>query len=257
MKVVILCGGLGTRLREETEFRPKALVMVGDRPIVWHVMKMYAHHGFKEFVLCLGYKGEMIKDYFLNYDLRNSSFTVKLGSKEVTLHDSNHEEMDWQVTLVDTGRETMTGGRIARIEPYIGEDDFMATYGDGVADIDIPALLAVHRRAGKIATMSAVNPVGRFGELSIRANLVTIFQEKPENNGTWINGGFFVFNRQIFSFLDGDDCVLEREPLQRLAIEGQLAAHKHCGYWQCMDTQRDALALNQVWDMGQAPWKVW
>jgi glucose-1-phosphate cytidylyltransferase len=258
MKVVILCGGKGTRLREETEYRPKPLVNVGGKPILWHIMKLYSAYGLRDFVLCLGYKGELIKDYFINYDLMNSDFTIELGSKQIVRDSVAHDEANWRVSLVDTGLETMTGGRLARIRKYIGADqDFLVTYGDGVADVDVDALIDIHRRSGRIATLTGVHPVGRFGELSLQGDAVRQFAEKPAASETWINGGFFVMNRRIFEYLDGDDCVLERAPLERLAAEGQLGVYRHPGYWQCMDTLRDMEQLNQEWASGRAPWKVW
>lgn len=260
MKVVILCGGKGTRLREETEYRPKPLVPVGGRPILWHIMKIYSTFGFREFVLCLGYKGEMIKDYFLNYDLLNSDFTIHLGSKAIKQDFVAHDEHDWRVTLVDTGQETQTGGRVARIRRYVeGDDAFMLTYGDGVAAIDIDALLQLHRRENRIATVTGVHPLGRFGELVLEADRHRVhrFAEKPLARESWINGGFFVFGRRVFDYLSGDDCVLEREPLERLARENELAVYCHDAYWQCMDTFRDVEALNQQWASGRPPWRVW
>jgi glucose-1-phosphate cytidylyltransferase len=258
MKVVILCGGKGTRLREETEYRPKPLVSVGGRPILWHIMKTYSTYGFYDFVLCLGYKGEMIKDYFLNYDLLNSDFTIELGSKQVVKDNVSHDEANWRVSLVDTGLETMTGGRISRIRHYIGNDEeFMVTYGDGVSDINIEQLLNFHRATGRIATVSGVHPVGRFGELTVAGNSVSHFAEKPASSDTWINGGYFVLSRRIFDYLDGDDCVFERGALERLAAEGQLGIYRHPGYWQCMDTVRDMETLNAEWASGHAAWKVW
>lgn len=257
MKVAILCGGRGTRLRELTEVIPKPMVEVGGRPILWHIMKAYSHYGSKDFILCLGYKGDVIRNYFLRYDLLNSDFTVELGSKRITLHNSFHDEHEWRVSLRETGLNTMTGGRVKRIENWIDEDTFMLTYGDGVADVDLHALLAFHIEKGRIATVTTVRPVARFGELQVDGDLAVSFQEKPQVNEGWINGGFFVFNRRIFDYLDGDQCVLEREPMERLAAEGQLAAYRHDGYWRCMDTLRDVELLNQEWEEHRAPWRVW
>jgi glucose-1-phosphate cytidylyltransferase len=258
MKVVILCGGKGTRLREETEYRPKPLVTIGGKPILWHIMKTYSAYGFHEFVLCLGYKGEMIKDYFINYDLLNSDFTISLGSKQIVKASTAHDEADWRVSLVDTGDETMTGGRLARIRKYIGADErFFLTYGDGVSDVNIDELLRFHRESGRIATLTGVHPLGRFGELSVEDNRVKRFAEKPAASDTWINGGYFVLNRRVFDYLGGDDCVFEREPLERLSAEDQLGMYRHPGYWQCMDSLRDMEALNAQWAGGDAPWKVW
>ena len=253
MKTAILCGGLGTRLREETEFRPKPMIVVGDKPILWHIMRIYSSYGFKEFILCLGYKGEAIKNYFLEYDLLYSDFTVRLGTKEVTRHSVFHEESDWQVTLAETGLQTMTGGRIKRIEKYIDGEDFMMTYGDGLANIDVRRLLKFHKEKGKIATVTAVRPIARFGELAVNGDLAESFLEKPQIDSGWINGGFFVFNKKIFDYLD-EDCVLEREPMETLARKKQLAVYKHTGYWRCMDTFRDLEALNHDWVSGHPEW---
>jgi len=257
MKVVILCGGLGTRLREETEFRPKPLVEVGSRPVLWHIMKSYAHYGFQEFVLCLGYRGNMIKDYFLNYEAMNNDFTITLGQKSQILLDGSHQEQGFRVTLAETGLETMTGGRLKRIAKYVGEDTFMMTYGDGLSDVDIGRLLEFHRSHGRLATVTTVRPVVRFGVLDIgEEDRVLEFKEKPMSEG-WINAGFFVFNAGIFDYLPGDDCILERAPLERLAREGQLAAFRHEGFFYAMDTYRDYQHLSQLWASGKAPWKVW
>ena len=258
MKVVILCGGKGTRLREETEYRPKPLVQIGGKPILWHIMKTYSAFGFHEFVLCLGYKGEMIKDYFINYDLLNSDFTISLGTKQIVRDNVAHDEANWRVSLVDTGDETMTGGRLARIRNYIGSDeDFLVTYGDGVADINMHELVRFHRDSGRVATLTGVHPIGRFGELAVEDGAVRRFAEKPASSDTWVNGGYFVLNRRIFDYLAGDDCIFERKPLERLSSEGQLGVYQHPGYWQCMDTLRDMEQLNHEWAVGKAAWKVW
>ena len=257
MKVVILCGGQGTRIRELTELIPKPMVEVGGHPILWQIMKIYSHYSYKDFILCLGYKGDVIRNYFLQYDLLHSDFTVELGGKRITPHTCSHDEQDWRICLAETGADTMTGGRLKNIEQYVDEDVFMLTYGDGVADIDIDALLSFHKTHGRIATVTAVRPVARFGELELDGDLARSFQEKPQTNEGWINGGFFVFNRRIFDYLDGDDCILEREPLGRLASEGELAVYRHHGYWRCMDTQRDAEFLNAEWANGNPPWAVW
>ena len=257
MQAVILCGGLGTRLREETEFRPKPLVEVGGSPILWHIMKLYAHHGFRDFVLCLGYRGQMIKEYFLNYEAMNNDFTICLGRQHrVTYHDA-HKEQDFHVTLADTGLETMTGGRVKRVEGYIEGDTFMVTYGDGVADVDLRALLDFHHSHGRLATVTTVRPISRFGVLEVGEDGgVTSFAEKPQLDG-WVSAGFFVFNRKFFDYLEGEDCFFERAPLERLAAEGQLMAYRHEGFFFAMDTYREYEYLNQLWSSGQAPWRVW
>lgn len=260
MKVVILCGGLGTRLREETEFRPKPLVDVGGRPILWHIMKLYAHYGFRDFVLCLGYRGNMIKEYFLNYEAMNNDFTVCLGRQNHITYHGAHKEQDFHVTLADTGLETMTGGRVKRVEKYIDGDTVMVTYGDGVADLDIRALVDFHYAHGRLATVTAFRRMSRFGFLELDDNkddgTVTRFVEKPQLRG-WTSAGFFVFNRRVFDYLSGDDCVLEREPLERLAHEGQLMAYRHSGFFFAMDTYREYKFLNELWANGEAAWKVW
>jgi glucose-1-phosphate cytidylyltransferase len=258
-KVVILCGGLGTRLREETEFRPKPMVEVGGRPILWHIMKTYAFYGFREFVLCLGYRGNVIREYFLNYEAMNNDFTIHLGAgvRKIDYHGA-HDEQGFRVTLVNTGADTMTGGRVKRIEPFIDGDLFLLTYGDGLADINIQKLLNYHCSHGKIATLCAVRPVSRFGILELdNSGHVQAFAEKPQLDG-WANVGFFVFDRRFFEYLDGgDSLVMEREPLSRLAADGQLAAFQHEGFFFAMDTYREYEALNRIWNGGQAPWKVW
>ena len=258
MKTVILCGGTGTRLREETEFRPKPLVEIGGRPILWHIMKLFAHHGFRDFVLCLGYRGNMIKEYFLNYEAMNNDFTVSLGRKQTVNYHDAHLEQDYQVTLSETGLDTATGGRVKKIEKYIGDDDtFMVTYGDGVADIDVRALVDFHKSHGRMATVTMVRPYSRFGVLDVEDNgEVSAFSEKPQSMN-WASAGFMVFNRRVFDYLDGDDVVLERGPLERLANEGQLIAFKHEGFFYAMDTYREYLHLNQLWSENDAPWKVW
>jgi glucose-1-phosphate cytidylyltransferase len=231
--------------------------MIGHRPILWHIMKLYAHHGFKEFVLCLGYRGQMIKEYFLNYESMNNDFTIHLGKKTRIEHLDSHDEQDFQLTLAETGQETMTGGRVKRVERYIPDDTFMVTYGDGVADVDITALLKFHRSHGRVATVTAMQPPSRFGMLSISDDgHVTRFAEKPQTDG-WASAGFFIFHRRIFDYLDSDHCVLEREPLERLAAEGQLMVYRHHGFFFAMDTYREFQLLNALWDQGKAPWKVW
>lgn len=255
--VVILCGGLGTRLREETEVRPKPMMPIGERPILWHIMKGYSHYGFHKFALALGYKGEVIRDYFVNYDLMNSDLHVCLGSKTVETLDSHHDEQRWDIILAETGAMTMTGGRIKALASYIGGGTFMATYGDGVSNVNLRDLVAFHRRSGKLATVTAVHPVARYGELRINGDLVEDFAEKPQTDQGWINGGFFVFEPGVLDYIDGPDTYLEREPLERLTADGQLAVYRHDGYWQCMDTQRDMMHLNDAWRNGQAPWRTW
>jgi glucose-1-phosphate cytidylyltransferase len=257
MKVVVLCGGLGTRLSEETEFRPKPMVEVGGRPILWHIMKMYAHHGFRDFVLCLGYRGSSIKDYFLNYAAMNNDFTICLGNKSHIHYHGAHQEQDFRVTLAETGLESMTGGRILRVRKYLNEETFLLTYGDGVSDLNIADLVAFHKGHGSLATVTTVRPVSRFGLVSLdRDSRVVDFAEKPRGEG-WASAGFFVLEPGIFDYLDGDDCVLEREPLERLAREGQLMAYRHEGFFYAMDTYREYSHLNELWNRKAAPWKVW
>ena len=254
MKIVILCGGLGTRLSEETHVRPKPMVDIGDRPILSHIMQIYSRHGFNEFVLALGYKGEVIKDYFLNYHARQSDLTIELKSGKVEYTRPTAE--DWTVTLVDTGQASQTGGRLLRLRPYVEPTGtFMLTYGDGVADVDVNALLAFHRSHGKLATVTAVRPPARFGDLRIENERVMQFEEKPQAGEGWINGGFFVFEQAVFNYLGDDSTILEKSPLERLAADGQLMAYRHAGYWQSMDTLRDKHALEQLWLAGNAPWR--
>ena len=257
MKVVILCGGLGTRLREETEFRPKPMVHIGNRPILWHIMKIYAHYGFNDFVLALGYKGEIIKEYFQNYELMNNDVTLELGKPENRVVYQNHGEAGWNVTLADTGQQALKGARLKKIEKYIDGDEFMMTYGDGVANIDIPALLEFHRSHGKIATITGAIPISQFGKLTIGENDAAKFTEKPKSD-SFINGGFFVFNKAIFSHLTNDDnCDLEYGVLEQLSQEGQVKVYRHNGSWASMDTFRDMEYLNKLWDKGEAEWKIW
>ncbi len=257
MKVVILCGGLGTRLREETEFRPKPMVPVGNRPILWHIMKMYAHHGHKDFILCLGYKGEIIKDYFRNYHWNTSDVTLRLGAKpEVTYH-THHEEENWSVTLLDTGSETQTGGRLRRALPYIDSDTFLATYGDGVTDSNINESIAFHRQHGGLATITGVRLAARFGDLTVDKTRITAFKEKAEDESHYINGGFFVFNKRVGDYLENDATILEQAPFARMAAAGQMHAFMHSGFWQCMDTYREQQMLEKMYAGGRAPWRVW
>jgi len=258
MKVVILCGGLGTRLREETEFRPKPMVKIGTKPILWHIMRMYAHYGFKDFVLCLGYKGEIIKEYFFNYEIYNEDFSVCLGErKKIEVHSSNNN-LDWRVALVDTGETALKGARIKKIEHLIDQKHFMLTYGDGVANIDIRRLLQFHLEHGKICTVTGVRPPSLFGELQVHGSKVELFAEKPQTSTGLISGGFFVFSRKVFDYLSPEDeCDLERGTLERLAQEGQLMVYEHQGDWACVDTYRDLQHLNHLWATNQAFWKIW
>ena len=256
MKAVILAGGLGTRLAEETGVRPKPMVEIGGRPIIWHIMKIYSHFGVNEFVICLGYKGYMIKEYFANYGLHLSDVTIDMRSGSVDVHRNLAE--DWRICLVDTGDETMTGGRLKRAIPYLGDDDtFCLTYGDGVADVDIAASIDFHRSHGKLATVTAVRPSSRFGQLELDGEAVTSFVEKPVEEGGWINGGFFVLSRDVEKFVGGDEMIWEREPLERLAKGDDLRAFFHNGFWQPMDTLRDRQRLEELWAERKAPWRVW
>ena len=258
MKVIILCGGKGTRIREETEFRPKPLIQIGDKPILWHIMKTYAHYGFNDFILCVGYKGDMIKDYFLNYETINNDFTIQLGRhNNVTFH-NKHDETDWRVTVVDTGGEAQTGARIKRVGKYIDSDLFMVTYGDGIANIDIGQLVKFHTDHDKIGTITGVHPPSRFGELMVRNNRLVQFQEKPQVKDGLINGGYFVFKREFLGYLkEHDDCYLEREPLENLTTEGNLMIYTHDDFWQCVDTYRELQLLTKLWESPNPSWKVW
>jgi glucose-1-phosphate cytidylyltransferase len=255
MKVVILAGGLGTRLTEETDRRPKPMVEIGGRPILWHIMKHYAHHGFKEFVVALGYKGDVIKRYFLDYAKLQSNLTVNLASGDVMRRGSPAE--DWTVHLIDTGITTNTGGRLKRLGPVLGRETFLATYGDGVSSIDINAAVAFHHRHGKLATATAVRPPARFGDLTFDGDRISCFTEKPQIGEGWINGGFFVLEPAVLEYIVDDGTAWEREPLERLAAEGHLMAYRHEDFWQCMDTLRDLRLLESLWASGKAPWKLW
>jgi glucose-1-phosphate cytidylyltransferase len=255
MKVVILAGGLGTRLAEETVVRPKPMVEIGDRPILWHIMKMYSSYGLNDFVICLGYRGYMVKEYFANYYLHTADITFDIAANSMEVHQAQAEP--WRVTLIDTGDDTMTGGRLRRVLPYVGDDDFCFTYGDGVADVDMDALIAFHRASGTLATVTAVQPSGRFGSMRLDADRVTEFTEKPAGDEAWINGGFFVLSPRVADYLKADDTVWEREPLQRLAAEGQLSSYRHTGFWQPMDTLREKMRLQELWESHEAPWKTW
>jgi glucose-1-phosphate cytidylyltransferase len=253
MKTIILCGGKGTRLSEETGLRPKPMVEIGEKPILWHIMQSYAHSNFKEFYLALGYKQEYIKDYFINFYSRSTDFKVDLSSGSVDYLKQN--KMDWNVNLIDTGEETLTGGRVKRLKEYIGNETFMLTYGDGVCDVDIDELVKFHKSHGKLATVTAVRPPARFGEMLFDGDVVTEFKEKPRASVGWINGGFFVLEPEVFDFIpDGDDAIFEKAPLENLASAGELVAYKHEGFWQCMDTMRDKKMLNELWDANEASW---
>ncbi|HVA06561.1 MAG TPA: glucose-1-phosphate cytidylyltransferase [Acidimicrobiales bacterium] len=255
MKVVILAGGLGTRLSEETAVRPKPMVEIGSKPMLWHIMKIYSAYGFHDFVICCGYKGYVIKEYFANYVLHGSDVTFDLKTGIAHLHHSDVEP--WTVTLVETGETTNTGGRVARIEPYLDDDLFAMTYGDAVGNVDISGLLEFHQAQGTKATVTAVRPPARFGALDTDGLRVTRFKEKPTGGDAWINGGFFILSRDVLGYIDGDDTVWEHEPIERLAREGQLSAYHHDGFWQAMDTLRDRTTLDELWTSGNAPWKVW
>ncbi|MDP2815556.1 MAG: glucose-1-phosphate cytidylyltransferase [Rectinemataceae bacterium] len=257
MKVIILAGGFGTRISEESDNKPKPMIEIGGKPILWHIMKMYSSYGFNDFVVCCGYKGYVIKDYFHHYYMHQADMTVDLGSNITEFHNSSSEP--WRITLIDTGLETMTGGRIKRVEPYIGNEPFMLTYGDGVSDVNIEALVDFHRKSGRLATLTAVQPSGKFGALEICPDdAITSFQEKPRGDGAWINGGFFVCQPKVFNYITtGDSTVWERGPLESLAKEGQLGAYKHDGFWQPMDMLRDKIDLEKLWASGKAPWKRW
>ncbi|HEX2825369.1 MAG TPA: glucose-1-phosphate cytidylyltransferase [Burkholderiales bacterium] len=259
MKVVILCGGKGTRLREETEYRPKPMIPIGGRPILWHIMRTYAAHGHTEFILCLGYKGDVIKDWFRNLQWMVSDVTMRIGEPGGVNFYTQIEERGWTVTLADTGQETMTGGRIKRIEKYLGDDrEFLLTYGDGVGNVDITASIAHHRASGRVLTLTAVRPPGRWGELQIKDGVVTTFFEKPQTSAGRINGGFFVADRRLFDYLDDDPAlVFEQGPLTALSREGQLGCYAHDGFWQPMDTYQEFMLLNRLWDEGRAAWKIW
>jgi len=257
MKVVLLAGGYGTRISEETDIKPKPMVEIGGKPILWHIMKMYSHYGFNDFVVLLGYRGYYIKEYFANYFLHQSDVTINMQTNQMEVHNNTSEP--WKVTLVDTGLDTMTGGRIKRAQQYVGENTFLLTYGDGVSDIDIAASVAFHKSSNKIVTMTAIQPEARFGNLDIddKQNIKK-FIEKPKTEAGWINGGFFVCEPEIFEYLSNDEaCVLEQEPLQNLALDGKMNAYKHHGFWQPMDTLRDNQKLNKLWKENKAPWKVW
>ena len=256
MKVVILAGGRGTRIQEESLVRPKPLIEIGSKPIIWHIMKTYSHHGFKEFVICCGYKGYLIKEYFANFSLHNSDVTIDIKKNEIKVHKNNNE--DWKITLIDTGDDSLTGGRILRIKDFVDEE-FLLTYGDGVSDININKLIKHHKINKKIATMTIVQPQGRFGvvEFNTKNNLIENFSEKLKGDGAWINGGFFVLNKKIFDYLKDDFTIWEKEPLEKLSKENKLVAFKHDNFWYPMDTMRDKVYLENLWNQNKAPWKIW
>jgi glucose-1-phosphate cytidylyltransferase len=257
MKVVILAGGLGTRISEESHLKPKPMIEIGEHPILWHVMKLYSAYGFNDFVICLGYKGYVIKEYFANYFLHNSDVTFDLGNNSIEIHDSTAES--WKVTLVDTGLMTQTGGRLKRIRKYLDDETFMMTYGDGVSNVNIPQLLNFHKEHGRYATITAVQPPGRFGALAFNgdADVVRSFQEKPQGDGAWINGGFFVLEPNVFDYIESDNVLWEKQPLTNLSADEQLVAYRHSGFWKPMDTMRDKIELEEQWNRGTARWKIW
>lgn len=255
MIAVILAGGLGTRISEESHLKPKPMIEIGGKPILWHIMKIYSHYGINDFVVCLGYRGYVIKEYFANYFLHMSDVTFDMAQNRMEVHQNSAEP--WRVTLVDTGPDTLTGGRLKRVRDYLGTETFCFTYGDGVADIDIAAQLACHRKHGKLATVTAIQPPGRYGALDIHGGQVTSFQEKPAGDGAWVNGGFFVLDPRVIDYIDGDQSSWEAEPLLRLASEGELMSYQHRGFWQPMDTMRDKNQLEELWQSGRAPWKIW
>ncbi|HUW39148.1 MAG TPA: glucose-1-phosphate cytidylyltransferase [Rhodocyclaceae bacterium] len=255
MKAVILAGGLGTRLSEETQLRPKPMAEIGGKPILWHILKTYSSHGIDDFIICLGYKGYMIKEYFANYFLHTSDVTFDMSNNRMEVHEKHAEP--WRITLVDTGEATMTGGRLKRVAHYLDDEDFCFTYGDGLSNVNIRDLISFHRHNGTLATVTAVQPPGRFGALDLQHNRITTFKEKPEGDGGWINGGYFVLSPRVIARIAGDDTTWEREPMESIAHAGQLAAYRHTGFWQPMDTLRDKMALEEMWNANRAPWKVW
>jgi glucose-1-phosphate cytidylyltransferase len=255
VKAVILAGGLGTRISEESHLKPKPMVEIGGKPVLWHIMKIYSHHGIDDFIICLGYKGYVIKEYFANYFLHMSDVTFDIARNRMEVQQASAEP--WRVTLVDTGELTMTGGRLKRVRAYLGDEEFCFTYGDGLGNVDVGALIAFHRKQGTLATVTAVQPPGRFGALDLDRELITSFREKPQGDGGWINGGFFVLSPNALDYVDGDATIWERESLERLAADRQLAAYRHTGFWQPMDTLRDKLHLEELWNSGRAPWRIW
>jgi len=255
MKAVILAGGMGTRISEETSLRPKPMVEIGGKPILWHILKIYSAHGINDFIICLGYKGYVIKEYFANYFLHMSDVTFDIANNKMEVHQNSAEP--WRVTLVDTGEDTMTGGRLKRVRDYLGDGNFCFTYGDGVGDVDIKALIAFHEGRKTLATLTATQAPGRFGALNLDEHRIVGFQEKPQGDGGWINGGFFVLSPKVIDYIDGDGTFWEREPMERLARDGQMSAYRHRGFWQPMDTLRDKNHLEELWASGKAPWKIW
>jgi glucose-1-phosphate cytidylyltransferase len=255
MKAVILAGGLGTRISEETSTRPKPMIEIGGKPVLWHIMKLYSFHGINDFIICLGYKGYMVKEYFANYFLHMSDVTFDICNNKMEVHQNSAEP--WTVTLVDTGDNTMTGGRLKRVSGYIGAQDFCFTYGDGVSNVNIGKLVEFHQSNGSLATVTAVQPPGRFGSLDVKHSKIVGFKEKPQGDGAWVNGGFFILSPKVIDYIEGDQTVWERGPVERLAQERQLSAFNHLGFWQPMDTLRDKIHLEELWDSGKAPWKVW
>ncbi|MBC7389460.1 MAG: glucose-1-phosphate cytidylyltransferase [Opitutaceae bacterium] len=255
MKVVILAGGYGTRLGELTDIRPKPMVEIGGKPILWHIMKIYSSHGFNEFVILLGYKGYIIKEYFANYFLHQSDVTINLGDNSMEVHNNSSEP--WKVTLIETGKETMTGGRIKQAKKYVGNEPFLCTYGDGVSNVNITELVKFHRSHGKLLTMTAIQPEGRYGALEFDGTRINSFLEKPKGDGSWINGGFFVCQPEVFSYIENNFTVFEKEPIETLAKEGNVMGYKHHDFWQCMDTLRDKNKLEELWDLPSPPWKNW
>ncbi len=255
MKAVILAGGLGTRISEETSLRPKPMIEIGGKPILWHIMKLYSTHKIHNFIVCLGYKGYVIKEYFANYFLHMSDVTIDISNNKMEIHQNSSEP--WLITLVDTGEQTMTGGRLKRVAHHLGSDDFCLTYGDGVSDVDISSVIAFHQNHKKLATLTAIQPPGRFGSLLIENEQVKGFKEKPQGDGGWINGGFFVLSPKVINYVEGDDTIWEKSPLETLAAENQLSAYHHDGFWHPMDTLRDKTYLEELWETGNAPWKTW
>lgn len=255
MKAVILAGGLGTRMTEETHLKPKPMIEIGGKPILWHIMKIYSAHGINDFIICLGYKGYLIKEYFANYSLHMSDVTFDFKNNKMVVHEQKTEP--WRVTLVDTGEYTMTGGRLKRVSRYLDNEDFCFTYGDGVGDINITKLIEFHKKQETLATCTATQPPGRFGTLDMNQNKIVSFDEKPLGDGAWINGGYFVMSPEVIDYIDGDDTTWEKEPIEKLAKEGKLSAFKHMGFWKPMDTLRDKNQLDEMWNSGKAPWKIW